>query len=338
MIRCLLVEQCKYWLKAGLAACVITGRPRQRPILLISTRRSGSTLLLEMLYTQDGMTYSDQPLYSYRYGPAYDKVPHAYLGQFIHPTPAQEQQLTHFFSALLTGRRQRNAPWNWFHPHHRWVVKRLVVKEVNSHGLIDWFAANFDADIIFLVRHPIANALSLVQQRWEHLAAAFLQNEAFCAAHLTAAQKNKCLHVLAQGTPLQKYALEWGLANLYPLTVCRDRAWLTLTYEELLMRPQAIVNLLAERFNLPAPERMLQQLRQPSKNTIGATKALIGQNQPHHLLARWTEQVTPTEANAVMDLLTGVLGITAYRADSLYPAAELCHFGAIERRTEEKTP
>ena len=129
-----------------------------------------------------------------------------------------------------------------------------------------------------------------------------------------------------------------GTSDLYPLTVCRERAWLTLTYEELLMRPQAIVALLAERFNLSAPERMVQQLRRPSKNSVGAAKALIAQTDPHHLLARWTEQVTPTEANAVMDLLTGVLGITAYRADSLYPAAELCHFGAIERRTEEKTP
>jgi hypothetical protein len=338
MMKNLFVEKCKYWVKAGLAACVITGRPWQRPILIISTRRSGSTLLLEMLYTQDGMTYSDQPLYSYRYGPAYDKVPHAYLGQFLHPTPAQEQQLTHFFNGLFAGRRQRNAPWNWFHPHHRWVVNRLVVKEVNSHGLIDWFAAHFAVDLIFLIRHPIANALSLIECRWGYLAEAFIENDAFCAAHLTAAQKNECLRVLARGTALQKYALEWGLANLYPLTVCQERTWLTLTYEELLVRPQAIAALLAERFTLSAPERMVQQLRRPSKNSVGAAKALIAQTDPHDLLARWTEQVTPAEADDVMEVLTGVLGITAYRADSLYPAAELCHFGAITSRAEEKMP
>lgn len=338
MMKNLLVEPCKYWIKVSLAACVITGRPWQRPILLISTRRSGSTLLLEMLHTQDGMTYSDQPLDSYHYSPAHDKLPQAYLSQFMHPTPAQEQQLTHFFRALFAGQRQRNAPWNWFHPHHRWVVNRLVVKELNSHGLIDWFATHFAVDIIFLVRHPISNALSLVQRQWGHLAEAFLQNDAFCAAHLTSAQKNACLHVLAHGTALQKYALEWGLANLYPLTVCQDRPWLTLTYEELLMRPQAIVNLLAERFTLPAPERMLQQLRQPSKNAIGASKALIGQHQPYHLLARWTEQVTPTEADAIMELLTEVLGISAYRADSPFPTAALCHFGVLENRMKEEMP
>jgi LPS sulfotransferase NodH len=336
MMKNLLVEPYKYWIKASLAACVITGRPWQRPILIISTRRSGSTLLLELLYTQDGMTYSDQPLDAYHYSPTHDKLPQAYLSQFMHPTQAQEQQLTHFFSALFAGRRQRNAPWNWFHPHHRWVVNRLVVKEVNSHSLIDWFAAHFAVDIIFLVRHPIANALSLVERRWGYLAEAFLQNDAFCAAHLTAAQKNECLSVLARGTALQKYALEWGLANRYPLAVCRERTWLTLTYEELLMRPQAIVALLAERFALSAPERMVQQLRQPSKNSIGASRALIQYKQPQHLLARWTEQVTPAEADEVMDLLTGVLGISAYRADSPYPVASLCHFGALDSTTEEK--
>jgi len=45
--------------------------------------------------------------------------------------------------------------------------------------LMDWFTKNFDIEVIYLIRHPIPTALSILNRKWGNTAKTFLENEYF---------------------------------------------------------------------------------------------------------------------------------------------------------------
>jgi hypothetical protein len=319
----------QYWVKHWLGAFHLQKQPRQRPIFIFSTRRSGSTLLMEMFYSQPGVTYCDQPLNRWRYHPYQRCLPQPYLGEWIQLAAHEEQALFAFFTKLLAGQIRVAAPWNWLHPHYNLCVNRLVLKELNAHRLIDWFANSFDADIVFLVRHPIPTALSILQQHLGNVAAAFLNNHWFTEQYLDTSQVRECYAILENGAPLERYLLEWGLQNLHPLSVCRERTWVTVTYEEMLMRPQQICRLLSTHCHLPDPTRMYQQLCVASNNANNSSRRDIRQHDGSYLVNRWRTHLDRGEVDSAMHVVNSLLGIHAYRGDSPYPAAMLCHFGPL---------
>lgn len=318
-----------YPVKYLLGSFAIVGEPRRRPIVIVATRRGGSTLLMEMLYSQPGVSYCDQPLDQWRYHHYQRRVPAAYLSQHMHSSTAAEAALYRYFDDLFTGRIRVHGQWNWFDRNYSFWVDRLVVKILNGHALIDWFAACFDVDIVFFVRHPIPTALSICQMGWATVAEAFLRNEKFCAAHLTKAQVSECWQVFHHGTPLEQSVLEWGLSNLYPLSVYQQRNWLTVTYEELMLRMDPICNLLAEQLMLPDPARMLEQGNRPSKNAKGISRSSILTDNAEKRLTSWCQQIAPSEVAAAMHIINDILAIDAYQQDSPMPTSTLCHFGAL---------
>jgi hypothetical protein len=319
-----------YWFKAMLGAAYLPQRPFKPPVFLFSTRRSASTLLMEMIAGQPGFNYHAQPLDLWLYHPYRKHLPQPLLYQYISLTPTEAEQMRRFFGDLLAGRKRFRSQWNWLHPDYHWQVARWIVKLLNANPLMDWFAQNFDIQVVYLLRHPIPTALSIAQRGWRCVAEAYLQNAHFCETYLEAESVREGWRVLEKGNPVQKFVLEWGLANLAPLRLLPERPWLALTYEELVLRPQAMCRLLAERLDLPHPEAMQAYLERPSPTAQPATRADLAQRGARYLLHRWRQQVLQEDAQAAMRLLRDVLGLTAYSWDSPFPAPELCHFGACQ--------
>lgn len=93
---------------------------------------------------------------------------------------------------------------------------------------MNWFTEKFEADIIYLVRHPGAVAESLVRNGLKSAAQTCLSDSIYCKTHLNSAQIRLAQEILEQGSPFQQCVLEWCLDNLHPLRVQRERPWLTL--------------------------------------------------------------------------------------------------------------
>jgi len=305
----------------------------EKPIVIFATRRGGSTLLMEMIASQSGVDFVAEPVNLWRYRPYFDRLPHPPRGRFISLSQEEARQVRSYFKDLLTGRIKAFNAWNPFHPTWNFRVRRLVVKLLSANTLIDWMAKEFEIEVLYLLRHPVPVALSCLGRNWGNDAEAYLQNPCFREQVLGPERARFADDVLASGTLLEKFVLEWCLENFYPLQVYKERPWLVLTYEEVICLPKQVSELICSRFGLPDPERMARAVSRPSRTTFfaDAREAIVKQG-PQAMLGRWLKRVSREELRGVQEILDA-LGIQAYQAFSPYPRAYLCHLGQL---AEEK--
>jgi len=304
-------------------------RLSEKPIVVFATRRGGSTLLMEMIASQPAIDFINEPLNLWRYRPYFDRLPNLPRGRFISLRWEETRQVRSYFEDLLTGRIKAFNAWNPFHPTWSFRVRRLVVKLLGANTLIDWMAKEFNIEVLYLLRHPVPVALSCLGRNWGNDAEAYLQNPCFREQVLGPERARFSDKVLAQGTPLQKFMLEWCLENFYPLQAYKERPWLVLTYEEVICRPKQVSELICSRFGLPDPERMARMVGRPSRTTFFAdAREAITKQGPQAMLGRWMKRNSQEELRGVQDILDA-LGIRAYQAFSPHPAESLCHFGPL---------
>lgn len=309
--------------------CIV--RPVERPVFIFSTRRSGSTLLMQVLHSQPGVDYIDEPLNLWRLHPHFRRLPHPPSGYFVSLTDAEEERLFGYLQDLLSGRLRFRHRGNLLDPGRTFFVRRFVMKNINATPLIDLFTKKFDTDIVYLLRHPGAVAESLLQKDWNSTARVYLENSVY-GATLKDEQRELAQRIMEKGSPFSQCVLEWCLDNLYPLSVWQDRPWLTLSYEELVLRPHEISQMLCRRLRLPDPERMNRVLQLPSRTTSVDSKRVIQTKGPKELVGRWLKHIDQGEIERMRELLNA-FGVEVYRADDPYPTEVLCHFGPL---AEEK--
>lgn len=311
-----------------LGAVSMVKRPLRRPIFVFATRRGGSTLLMQMIYSQPGLDYIDQPLDFHRYHPHRDRLPKPYLNRFLSLDEKDSQQLRAYFQSLLAGKFRIRHQWNWLDLHYSFLVNRLVVKELATKWMIGWFAEEFDIDVVYLLRHPIPTALSIIQRGWPCMANAFLRDEAFCEEYLSAELLDLARAILQHGSALEQYVLEWCLDNVDPLRRSPSQPWLCVTHEEIVLRPVQMSEMICLRLDLPAPNRMATAIDNPTRTTSNNSRSLIKSKGPKYLVNRWVETLSTGDKQRVQAILDA-FEIQCYSADGALPNPKNCHFGRL---------
>lgn len=300
--------------------------PLERPIFIASTRRSGSTLLMRMIYSQPGLNYVDQPLELWRPHPWRRRLPPARGNRYTTLAGEDRARMRRFLRATFEGRVRFRSQWNPLDPDYSARVERLVVKDLNSRPLLcdidDWF----DLDVVYLVRHPIAVSRSVMMRGWGNTARALLDDEEYCRKIITSEQRRFCRRVLEEEGELEGLVVEWCLGNMIPLGALPDRDWLLLTYEELVARPGRMAGLLAERLDLPDPGRMRERARRPSKTTREESRREIEERGSTAPATRWVGETSESERRRVQEIFDA-LGVDVYRAAEPSPAPWALHFG-----------
>ncbi len=293
-------------------------RLQKRPLLIFTTRRSGSTLLLHMLYTQPHTDYVNEPLNLWLLHPHYTLLPHPPLGKFVTLSDEDAARLRMYFSRVLGGQWRVRNQWAFWRPYYSLVVHRLVVKMLNANALLEWFVREFNVDVIYLIRHPVPVAASIIRQQWEGIAEAYLQNQQFCDVHLGSELCAFARRVWHTGSPIQRFVLEWALENIIPLRLRDSLALDVVTYEELVTKPREVAQWLSERYDFPDPERMYQRILTPSPTTATQSSHLIRQEGPATLVQRSLAQIPRSELALAQEVLDA-FGIDIYRADEPWP-------------------
>ncbi len=320
-------DRLKHYAKALLGSLCVY-RLSMKPIIVLSTRRSGTTLLLRMLYSQSGTDFVDQPFDLWRYHPHADQIPIPPYRQYVNLNSEEKDCFFAYYQKLIEGSHRLRNQWNVFDAYYSLIVDRLIIKELNAKILTDEFAQHADCECIYLIRHPIPTALSILKRSWGHTAWAFLEDEWFSYQFLDKETDGFCRDVLNHGSLLEIYVLEWCLDNLYPLGVARQRDWVPLTYEELVLRPYSVSSMLCNRFDFPDPDRMAEAVAQPSKTSVDSSKTAIKRVGPASMVERWQDQISESLKVKINDILD-LFEISTYSAFDAYPVDDFCHFGAL---------
>ena len=298
-----------------------------RPAIgLFCSRRGGSTWLMEIIGANRGVLPLNQPVegftpnltpYQFARLPVFDR------GEIVHLDAEEEAEFKAYTDEVLAGRMRVNAPHRFWRPEFSFRTNRLLLKIISAKAMMDWFDTHYDLDIVYLVRHPVPQALSCLRNGWGTSTKAYLRNEWFVEeviADRTAVDMARRLS--DHGTDLERMVLNWTVENLYPLKVLADRPhWLALSYEETVLDSEGTFARVSERLSLTDTDRMRRAAARASASSglsERETLAAITARDEDQMVGRWREQTSESDRTNVARILD-TFGVTLYSADSAMP-------------------
>ena len=282
--------------------------------------------MAELIAREPGMRYVDDPFNLTDFDMHIRQVreahlPHVPYSQFISLSDSEADQVDRYTRHLLNGVLPELGTY-------RPPKNRTIIKILNASTLVDWFAGRSDVSTIYLVRHPIPQALSVLRNNWTFTAEAYLSDPVFSNKYLSAVQRQAGRKIMEKEAALEKAVLNWVLENLYTLKYA-SQIDLTLTYEELVLYPAEAINLVAETVGLTNAVKMLQRVNTPSGSSQFSdreTNQAIMRNEKEFVVGKWTSKVDKTARDRIGEILN-TFEITEYNSDGLMPSERMCHFG-----------
>lgn len=310
-----------YWIRYVLQLPSTYAPSGDPHIFLFSTRRGGSTLLSNVIYSQPGLNYIDQPFDLYQANPHKHLLPRVELSQFIYLDRRQCSAFKDYFDKLLTREYVFDSQWQLWDKNYHWRWNRYVVKILSAKAMIEWFEATYaaQAKIVYSTRHPIPVALSIIQRKtWGVIAEAYLSNAYFVEQHLSERLVAFGYDILNQGSLLEKHVLEWCLENLVPLRKWREKPWVTVSYEKLVTEPEQTAKRLCRELDLPNWETMVEVIKKPSYSTTWSSQRSILTEGPEARLSSWKKKIDEDMIRRV-DCILDSFEIDLYKADDHFP-------------------
>ena len=235
-------------------------RQGEKPnILIFSLPRSGSTWLQELIWTQPGFKYCNEPLNLK--GPFLREK--SKISGFDELYSEQvEQKLIDYFKGFTSGKFHFLDP-NPLRKNYRLFTNRIVFKVIHGGEFyINNIASAINGRVVYLLRHPIPVSLSRRQlPRMEQLCSDWVLD------HFPDKIKVYAKELNAKGDGMQRRILAWCIQNKLAL-LKRNDSWLVLTYEQLVCEPNVVIGKLAEHLDLPKKDRMIDQVYVPSAVSV----------------------------------------------------------------------
>lgn len=302
-------ESVKSWAKS--LSNIHVNDASKPPVIIISTPRSGSTWLMELVLSQPGFKPCNEP-FNLRRREVADalRLSQAELYDQQH-LPEIGAYLTSFVNGGYgTGFKNLLPHENY----HRFITRRLVFKILHAgEDLIHWLADTFNAKILFMLRHPVP--VSLSRQKLPRLKTLLSPpySDNFSERQLRMAAK-----ICSEGDYTEKAVLDWCLQNAVPLNKYRQDV-LLITYEQLVLKPEPIVDLLMSELQLDSRRAMIDQLERPSRSTSKSSaetvSALKQKTNKNWLVEKWNEKISREEESRLMRIVE-TFEIDVYRSGS----------------------
>lgn len=295
-------------------------------MLIFSTPRSGSTLLMEMIAEQPKILPVREPL-NLRGDYIRETLGLKHWEEIYSEINYQKvvQYLRSFrFNFLVDARFKREKPFS-----HTWhpITNRLVYKLL--HGMehkVNDLCRDLNGKAVVLLRHPIPVSLSREElPRFN----AFIQSEV--ASYFTREELELARKTDKNGSVFEKSIVSWCFQN--KLLLKNRERHLLVTYEELVMNRGLVIQKIANYFLLPDAEKMVLRSLTPSgsteKSTIANRELLKSVHKGEvsflKLINKWVEKVDDDQIDRAQVILDA-FGMDIYKAKDIMPSYKYLNF------------
>ena len=273
---------------------------RDKPsVVVFSSPRGGSTWISELIASLPGFWPVEEPFNLRKPVPARELCLSSYADLYA---ASNLDKVESYYREVIAGRvpEFKLRPGQ---PHYRPITHRLVIKQNQALlNRIDWFEQTFGIKSVHLIRHPIAVALS---REVFPLLPDFHRcelREAFTAEQLVLADR-----LIESGSHLEQGVLAWCLHH-GPALWQSQSSWLLISYEECVVRPDQVLESLANFLNEPdAVERMRRNLSRPSKvmgKSDAETQEMVASEEGRaNIVSKWRKKVAPEEEAHLLGIL-----------------------------------
>ncbi|MDZ7760085.1 MAG: sulfotransferase domain-containing protein [Desulfovermiculus sp.] len=321
------------YLKSSLKHCIYSFSKHdfkdKKDILLLANRRGGSTWLLELLCLDTNIRFVDQPLSIHTIPfQVINKLPIATDGQFCCPYPEQLSNIYKYIEGLQKASIRVNENWRFWRRSFWKKTNRTLFKVVHGLPMINALINNIDAQHVVFIRHPLSQANSVTNAKWEHFLYAFLNDRRYCEKYLSVENIKFAESILHKGTMLEKFVLEWTLDKI-PLHRSYEQIKkniIFITYEEMILYPNDVLSRLTQDLSLNNVNKMLKNINKPSRTTkLSNTKNITINNQ--NQLNKWKYNINVNQYRTAAKILDQ-FSIDFYTINNNLPKNKyryLCH-------------
>ena len=234
-----------------------------KPLVVAGSGRSGTTWVVDSISKANNLRTIFEPLH-----PTVVKGASNYAYQFI-DKDSLDEKLRKFFDKIFAGeinniwvnyrvRKDRLKPKITnicsmmeakilysrykklnYRKYQPYIYSRPITKFIRANLILSWIKINYDARIIFLVRHPgavVESKLRMVGNDWEPQ----IILEKYCRDSLL---KRAFLHkheklLDTANSPIEKQTIIWCIENIIPLNESRRNNYCVVYYENLVNYPE----------------------------------------------------------------------------------------------------
>lgn len=272
-------------------------------IYAFSSPRSGSTMLMELIDQHPRMKVYNEPLN------IHDPIAWKELGcgtwKDLCSIEDREAIYKQYFSRLSKGKiKAKNRAF--YKRDRRSLTTRNYFKVIHGgEDLAGWFESELSAQVLFLLRHPIAVAMS--HWRIPRFPYYFL-NEDF-ARKFDDKEKQVYTDALERGDPFEMAIVNWCIQNKFRCHPQLPDTWTRVSYEEIVMRGTHLLAELGGRLSLETRAMEQKGLLKASKTVrprANDTRQLIEADDPGSkakLISRWRQSVTQDQEADAFEIM-----------------------------------
>lgn len=283
-------------------------RPSGKPdIWVYGCRRSGTTLLMQMIARNPGVKFCFEPTKALA-DANHEVVLRSFTDCLALVYPQTEQRIRDRLEAIISGRSHMSEQWKFWAPDFHFRSDRIVFKIINSMELIGWLEATFNVQTLYIIRHPLSQAVSLMYLGWGERYSPYLASDAYIGEFLSPSGRMACQKVHESGSELEKQVLTWCCENaplLRDLQRHPSRGFLS--YESLVMDREGVVGAMSHAYDLPNVDGMLAAAGRVSRSSdwrsAEDTKAAIIKGERQRLISAWRSHVSAEDEARAMSLL-----------------------------------
>jgi hypothetical protein len=271
-----------------------------RPVFITGAPRCGSSWVGEILGNCTTTRYVYEP-FNHRWVPALrGHLPHfTYLNEQS-PIPSVVQQTAeNAFLGLQSWKQLARAAYRRY-----WVVatrsaKRVVIKDPTASLMSAWVARQFDAQVLFVMRHPCGFASSLDALSWKLGVDRLLRQDALMQDHL---EPFRVVLSQARNDKWLTRGAIWASIHLVYAEQMKDHPdWLLYKYEDICNDPAKLYKSIAQKLGMELSDQTLEKI-----HSLSATNSADpGSTRRNSKIMPdiWRQRMSPGEVDAVMGVV-----------------------------------
>lgn len=295
----------------------------ENTIVVAGSPRSGTTLLLEVLFRLPGYKALNEPLFQHC-----TQIEHGFEYRSYLPQDKFSQQQINFLDKVLRGQMNSSARW-LFEAESRVgrIIEhsssnKLVVKFCRINRMLPQFTNQFNLlGTVFIVRHPCAVINSMLRfgvwDNWnsQHIKKSLKDpSSSIYIQHLPDEVKEVFNPVLNRiKTKTEALAMIWCLDHYLPLIYSNHHPWILVFYEELVKHNKQELSRITEALGIKINDEMHTKMNSPSSSVKGKLH-----KDPDVQLSKWKHQLTSRQIDNILSIVDET-GLSRFYSDSIEP-------------------
>ncbi len=258
-------------------------------VLVAGTGRSGTAWIANVINYANEYRFLFEPFQPQRTR----EISHFRYRQYMRP---DDMNPAYVLPARLILSGAVHNPWVDRY-NRRLVSRRRVIPEIRANLMLKWLHDRFPAmRIVWLLRHPCADANSRLRLGWQDHLDEIVSQDAVLDDHIGGMRRE----IMGARTEFERHIFLWCVENYVPLRQLAPGDVHVAYYENFCERPKFEIDRLFNFLRRSYTRAIFNQLRRPA--LLGGDDSQVIRR--HDLVERWRAQVLPHQVERALEILS----------------------------------